>query len=101
MKKEYLLVVIIVLVALVSFGLGRMSVLEKQKGDREVEFIIPELSKIDMSFKGHSFVASVNGTRYYPRGCRAANRINSENLIYFKTAEDARKSGLERTTASC
>ena len=100
MKTEYLVIIIIVLVSLASFGLGRMSALESQKGEESVEFIIPELSKIDMSFKGFNYVASINGAKYYPRGCKAVNRINQENRIYFKSGSDAQKSGYGYT-GSC
>jgi len=95
-KREYLLVAIILLVGLTSFGLGRISVLEKNQEESEVEFIVPELSKIDPSFKGFNYLASINGTKYYPRACGSANRINIENRIYFKSTEDATKSGFER-----
>lgn len=96
-KREYLIVVIILLVGLASFGLGRISVLEKNQENDEVEFIIPELSKIDTSFKGFGYLASINGTKYYPRGCGSANRISVKNRIYFKSGIDAEKSGFERT----
>jgi len=99
MKKEYFIIIILILVALASFGLGRLSVLDNKYEEDDIEFIIPNLSKIDMSFKGFSFVASVNGTKYYPRGCKAVNRINVGNRIYFKTGLDAKKSGYEYTSA--
>jgi hypothetical protein len=80
-------------VSIASFGLGRLSVLDQQGEKEEVEFIIPELSKIDMSFSGFSYLASINGTKYYSRGCKSANRIKPENRIYFKSSSDAIKSG--------
>lgn len=93
MKKEYYLIIILILVSLASFGMGRMSVLDKINREEEVEFIIPELSSIIDDFSGFSYLASVNGTKYYKRGCRSANRIKEENRIYFKTSTDAIKSG--------
>jgi hypothetical protein len=95
MKKEIYIIVIIVLVALASFGMGRMSVLSTHEKE-EVEFIIPDLAKIDMSFRGLNYFASINGTRYYPRGCKAGNRIKEENKTFFKTESDAIKSGFSR-----
>jgi len=41
-----------------------------------------------------SFVASKNGTKYYPVGCKSANRIKDENKIYFATAQEAELEGL-------
>ncbi len=96
MKKEYLLVVILILIGLISFGLGRMSVLENNQNREEVEFVVPELSKIDADFKSFGYLASINGTKYYPRGCNSANRIKLENRIYFESGEDAKKSGFDR-----
>lgn len=95
MKKEFYIIIIIILVSILSFGMGRMSVLSTQEKE-EVEFIIPELAKIDMSFRGLNYFASINGTRYYPRGCNAGNRIKPENRTFFKTESDAIKSGYSR-----
>lgn len=44
------------------------------------------------------FVASKNGTKYYPSNCKSANRIKEENRVYFKTEQEAQSSGYERTS---
>lgn len=93
MKKEFIIIIILILVSLASFGLGRMSALDKKGSESEVEFVIPELSSIDMSFSNFPYLASINGTKYYGRGCKSASRIKTENRIYFKTSTDAVKSG--------
>lgn len=41
------------------------------------------------------FVASKSGTVYYKTSC--SNRISEKNKIYFKTEEDAQKTGLRRS----
>lgn len=41
------------------------------------------------------FVASKNGSKYYPIDCTAANRIKEENRIYFTNEKEAGESGLE------
>lgn len=41
--------------------------------------------------KDMPFIASKNGKAYYKISC--SNRIKDENKIYFKTEEDAQKSG--------
>lgn len=92
MKRVYLIIILIILVGLASFGLGRMSVKGNQSAE-EVEFVVPTLSKIDTSFSGLNYIASINGTKYYPRGCKAVNRIKVENRVYFKSGSDAQKSG--------
>jgi hypothetical protein len=94
-KTEYYIIFIIILVALASFGMGRMSALEGRE-EEGVEFMVPELAQINMDFRNYGYFASVNGARYYPMGCNAGNRINMENRMYFKTAQDAIKSGFSK-----
>lgn len=43
---------------------------------------------------GQNFVASKNGSRYYPVDCKSSSRIKPENKIYFNTADDAQRAGL-------
>lgn len=40
-----------------------------------------------------NFVASINGKKYYPAGCKAANSINKENIIWFTSKKEAREMG--------
>ena len=44
-----------------------------------------------------TFMASKNGSKYYPLDCKAGNRIKEENRIFFTSEEEAKKSGYERT----
>lgn len=44
--------------------------------------------------QGQNFVASKNGSRYYPVDCKSSSRIKPENKIYFNTADDAQRAGL-------
>lgn len=45
-----------------------------------------------------NFMASKNGSKYYPVGCKAGERIKLENRIFFANEEEARASGYTRTT---
>lgn len=45
-----------------------------------------------------NFVASKNGTKYYPKGCGGIDRINVENRIYFATEKQAQEKGYTRTS---
>ena len=45
-----------------------------------------------------SFGASVNGTKYYPKGCSGLNRIKAENLIWFTSKEEAESAGYSAAT---
>ncbi len=51
------------------------------------------------STKGE-FIVSKNGSKYYPLGCKAANRIKLENRVYFESAIDAKAAGYE-LSATC
>lgn len=44
------------------------------------------------------FVASKNGTKYYPNDCAGAKRIKLENQIIFITAHEAEDAGYEAAT---
>ena len=43
------------------------------------------------------WVASSRGQVYYARGCSAARRLAPQNLIYFRTAEEAERAGYRRS----
>lgn len=48
------------------------------------------------------YVASVNGKRYYPVECSAANSIKEENKRYYATEQEAQNDGKSRTISqSC
>ena len=40
-----------------------------------------------------AYVASKNGTKYYPVGCSGVNRIKEENKVYFTTIKEAVSAG--------
>lgn len=40
-----------------------------------------------------TFMASINGTRYYPKGCTAGNSIDEENRVWFATEDEAKMAG--------
>ena len=39
------------------------------------------------------YVASKNGSKYYPVNCKSASRIKPENQIFFTTPSDAEQAG--------
>ena len=47
------------------------------------------------SVKPEIVFASKNGTRYYSIGCKAGNRINDENKVFFQNVLAAAATGLE------
>lgn len=113
--EDVLVVLIVILVGLSSFGLGRLSlgggpkepiVLETPEGQRMVvtpengnKFASEPLHTMTASVgeanqnSGGAYVASKNGKRYYPVDCAAANRIASANRIWFQSREEAESKG--------
>ncbi len=114
--KDILVVLIVVLVGLSSFGLGRLSKSNDNAGIRikysdkvinqEANIIssakysnILQNDKISTEKKLDSvrknFFASNRGSKYYPLGCSAGKSIKQENRIYFDTSEKAEVAGYE------
>ena len=97
----------IILIALGAFGLGRLLTLEEQKKALTIYAAPPALPLAtptpisDNNTKGgsiassgeHNFVASKNGSKYYPSGCKSASRIKVANQVWFETASAALVAG--------
>jgi hypothetical protein len=112
-EDDLITALIIVAVAIGSFGLGRLSAIYDArtpiivKNAAEPASLGVVVSKGD--FHGDSatpsntpglFVASKNGAKYYPTDCPAAKKISPTNLVYFASATEAEKGGYE-SSASC
>ena len=46
----------------------------------------------------NKYIASKNGTKYYPINCKSADRIKAENRVYFASIEEAELEGLSAAT---
>ncbi len=108
---------IMIIVALASFGLGRLSVgptLEppKASGQPSIENSMPnnvllnsKASAVESSGKSSkiqntnnaNFVASKNGKLYYKPTCAGAKRIKDANRVWFETPVEAEKAGYSRS----
>lgn len=114
--KDILIVIIVILMGLGSFELGRLSK-ESNNSGIKVEYpkegsqqdikqqasaiFSQDSSEIGVSnFSGKNFFASSRGSKYYSLGCSAGKTIKQENRIYFATGEDAQKAGYE-LSSSC
>ncbi len=104
---------LIVLIAIASFGLGRLSKLEGEKEPVRIEgasFITEPQNKVaqsKQSSQGASvilsteqskssetqLVASKNGTKYHYPWCAGASQISEQNKIYFTSKADAEAKG--------
>lgn len=99
-KEDMYLVLIIFLVALASFGLGRLSIQAEERG--KLQIVYPErqsASAIDAT-RGGRYVASLSGSKYHLPTCPGAQRMKEENKIWFDTKEDAETAGYE-PAANC
>jgi len=96
-EKDLILAAVIILVALISFGLGRLSKI----GESRVPITIENLSTITQTEKitdnkiMGNYVASKNGTKYHYPWCSGAQSIKKENKIWFSTVEEAQKAGYQ------
>lgn len=112
--KDILTVLIVILVGLGSFQLGRLSK-ENTQTDLKIDFKGQEASpiaskstkstnfspkpKTTQNSSSGEFFASNRGSKYYPKNCSAGKNIAEENKIYFSSAEDAEKAGYQLSTA--
>jgi len=79
---------LVILVGVGSFGLGRMSMLEAQKAP-----ITVSQAATGALAAGGQVVASKTGTKYHYPWCAGANGISEKNKITFESKEKARAAG--------
>lgn len=98
---------IIILVAFGSFGLGRLSAIEKTKTPMRIEnaplvtsetFATTTTRESGAGFVAgkegsSSLIGSRNGTKYHYVWCAGAQKITEANRIYFASKEDASSRG--------
>jgi len=112
-REKTLIIGIIFLVGIASFGLGRLSAFDAQKEPVKIEMngnLTPEVPQVKISGtekkeavlgaeielkKGGFVVASKNGNKYHFPWCSGGKRILEENKIYFESTEEARAAGYE------
>ena len=115
-KDDILLVLIIALIGFGGFGLGRLSVKEFKKEPVSIlsgpksRTVLDSEAKVSnsanlsnlsnstnlssVSSNSGEVVASKNGKVYHLPWCPGALKIKSENLITFKSVEEAKRAGL-------
>jgi len=89
---EWGLLVILILVGLGSFGLGRLSVLAVTSAPISFQAANTAAASYAMPLGG-SFVASKDGTTYYYPWCGGAQNIKSSNQVWFSTEAAAKRAG--------
>lgn|SRR3989344_305117 len=107
-KNDLFLVLGISFVAILSFGLGRLSKIRENKVPItiETESYLGEVGtttsnlNLKSSINNGVYVASKTGTKYHFPWCAGALNIKESNKIWFKTVEEAKKAGYE-PAANC
>lgn len=89
---EWGLFAIVFLVALASFGLGRLSTIESARPPVSIREA-PSLAKPRGMYMGGQYVAARGGTTYYYPWCGGAQKIAPENQVWFKSEEAAQAAG--------
>lgn len=119
--KDILTIMIVILVGIGSFELGRLSKENASSGGLNIRYedqanllantarvgdIKPINEAIDQiniskspSPKTGNFFASKRGKKYYSISCSAGKTIKVDNRIYFDTREEAEKVGFELSSA--
>jgi len=94
-NKDIFTILIIVLVAFLSFGLGRLSKIEESRIPIKIENSASVLSGTNKLNNNPEmlYVASVNGESYHFPWCSGAQRISETNKVTFASIEEARAQG--------
>jgi hypothetical protein len=106
---KYFIPVIIILVSIIAFSLGRISGLQNKKPPVRVISESSGPARLDGVSGGEvkgvstttstsatttgAVVASKNGTKYHYPWCAGAKQISEKNLITFNSIEEARAKG--------
>lgn len=107
-NRSYFTALILILVAVTAFGLGRQSIKSSldngQGGQAAVGQILTKpantYSQKSADLPQTYYVASKEGQVYHLPHCSGAKRISEANKITFKTKEEAEAAGL-RPAANC
>lgn len=105
-EKDIILAAVIILIAVISFGLGRLSKIRESNvpltvENLKMEAVDPAKDKISKEINNQKiFVASKNGKKYHYVWCESASGIKDENKIFFATKEEAQAAGYE-PAANC
>lgn len=112
--KDLMVIIIVILVGLASFGLGRLSVPRDGQGIKieypagQISQTASTISSINLSGATHlsnistgkNYFASSRGKKYYGIDCEAGKSIKKDNRIYFATPSEAEASGFT-LSSSC
>ena len=112
MNKKSNIIAVAVLAGVVIIGAGWWTVSASKIPDKVPSSVSSGVKFIDQSDSGKGvsaentssstasgsggkYVASKNGTKYFPEDCKGSKTIKEANKIFFSTPEEAEKAGYE------
>lgn len=87
------LTLIVTLLGLISFGLGRLSIFSEQQTPEVTISQGAFAAQVIPLVPGGQVVASARGKKYHFPWCPGAETISAGNRVWFKDAQEARKRG--------
>jgi len=99
--EDFGLILIVLLVAFASFGLGRLSVLDMPDEPITIQSAstfnaisgVTQGGEVAAEIPEGGYVASKNSDKYHLPWCSGAQRISEQNKIYFATKAEAESAG--------
>ncbi|MFA6297102.1 MAG: hypothetical protein WC629_00910 [Candidatus Paceibacterota bacterium] len=101
MNKKSNIIAVSVLVGVVVISAGWWTVSNSKNAVQENSPVVKEQGIItdnassSVGTSSGKYVASKNGSKYFPEGCNGSKSIKEGNKIYFNTPEEAQKAGYE------
>lgn len=98
-RDDVYIALLILVLALASFGLGRLSKSAETQSPVAIYEAFPAAGASsgvgipDQAASGGDFVASIKGSKYHFPWCPGAKQMNEENKIWFATKEEAEAAG--------
>jgi len=90
-------VVLLCLIGVISFVLGRYSVIEPsftpQPTDNQAGVVFIDSPNEPLNANATPVVVSKNGTKYHLLTCSGASTIKEENKVYFDSIDQAKAAG--------
>ena len=110
-KQDLFLILIIILIALIFFGIGRLTspksepilIQNLEKASIEDIKVPAEEQGSDKTYQGDyegKVLGSVNSDKYHLPECPGAKQISEKNKIWFDSPEEAEKAGY-KPAANC
>lgn len=108
LRKDVYTAIVIVLVGVASFGLGRLSFTETEQLHVEIANVFPEASVVIATENATEegsvppsntvaeqglFVGSKNSNKYHYPWCPGAVQMKEENKVWFASVEEAKSRG--------